>query len=183
SKPSIPGSPMSSTTSRTGCRRSSPTASSPLRTQTTIQPSCCSRYALTRRPIASSSSTRRRTPPVAARAMSPMYLPAEAFYLHERRRRVCLPVDDDAQAAAQLGDAAEAGGALDAGARIELNRDGGAVPLAERDVRPGDGGDHAAVDPPVLRGPGLVDDHLGANHARPEELIDDCLRKGEAALG
>src|SRR5579885_394554 len=65
SKPSIPGSPMSSTTRRTGCRRSSTTASSPDRSQTTRHPSCCSRYALTRRPMESSSSTSRRTPPVA----------------------------------------------------------------------------------------------------------------------
>src|SRR5581483_5212224 len=66
SNPSIPGSPTSSTTRRTGCRRSSPTASSPLRSHSTRQPSCCSRYCLTSLPIASSSSTSMRTLPWAS---------------------------------------------------------------------------------------------------------------------
>src|SRR6185437_15271516 len=134
SKPSIPGRPMSSTTSRTGWRRSSATASSPERSQTTRQPSCCSRYALTRRPIDSSSSTSRRTPPVAVALMTP-YLLADAFDLHEIGRCIRLVVEDDAEPRAELRGGAEAERTLDACGRADGDGLRRAVSLPDRHVR------------------------------------------------
>src|SRR5579884_1450730 len=182
SKPSIPGRPMSSTTSRTGWRRSSATASSPDRSHTTRQPSCCSRYALTRRPIDSSSSTSRRTPPVAVALMLP-YLLANALDLHDLRRDVRLVVDDHREPRAETGDAREADGALDAGRRVDLDDLRRPVRLGQRDVLAGDGGDDPAVDPPVLRAARRLDDHLGPHHAGAEELIDHRPRERHAAAG
>src|SRR5690349_10582049 len=182
SNPSMSGRPMSRTTSRTGWRRSSPTASSPDLSQTTRQPSCCSRYALTRRPIASSSSTSSRTPPVAVALMAVFWLP-DGFDLHELCRGVRLVVEDDPETRAKRRDRGEPDRALDAGCGVDRDRLGRAVGLADREVRAGDRGDDAAVDPPVLRPGRRLEDDLRADHPGAEELVRDRFRDRHAAAG
>ena len=179
----MPGRPMSSTTSRTGWRRSSTSASSPVRSHRTRQPSCCSRYDLTRRPIASSSSTSSKTPPVAVAAI--LYGPKPSTWIvsagpvagrettTRRPRRSWSTVPSAAPTRTDT-------------VRRERNRLRRSVALAQRDRRRSrrrHRGDHPAVDPRVRRFPRIHPDDVCADEPRAEEILDDpAARQREPAL-
>src|SRR6266540_169109 len=126
---------------------------------------------------------RRRTPPVAATAIS-SYLPAAALYLHDLGRKIGLVVEDDVDTRPQRRHGEVAPRALDAGVRVDLNLYRRPVLLLEREGRAGDRGDDAAVDPPVDgSAAGPPHEHLGANQVVAEELADDRLRQRESSGG
>jgi len=136
--------------------------------QRTRQPSCCSRYDLTRRPIDSSSSTSSSTLPVCPPSTS--------------LRGRCLRPERSRRARSQDGtrftripirrtvpDALRPARPLTVAVGGELNRNHVAVLLLQDDRSWRDRSDHAAVDTVVLRAGRRLNEHLGADHTAAEE--------------
>ena len=173
---------MSSTTKRTGWPAElSDRLLARSGSQRTRQPSCCSRYCLTRRPIESSSSTRRRTPPVAASAHSfrigaaparPLLSPWLALVrgLRSTSTSWAAPIGGHITTTCQRRASALNGRRcpVDDLGRTRETVIGWKRPSAslQRDLRAVHLGDDAAVEMPVLPVP-LV--YLGADHAGAEE--------------